>query len=76
MAHYSTKTALLSLLSEIYSAVHRSESTLLVLYDVSSTFDMVDHNILLERLETSYRLKDLPLSWFRSYLSERSHDHY
>src|SRR6218665_603916 len=33
---------------------------------------MVDHDILLGRLETSYGLKCLPLSWFRSYLSERS----
>ena len=72
-AHHSSETALLSLLSEIYSAVDRSELTLLALFDVSAAFDMVDHNILLQRLETSYGLQGLPLSWFRSYLSERTH---
>ena len=72
-AHHSTETALLSLLSEIYSAVDRSELTLLALYDVSAAFDMVDHNILLQCLETSYGLQGLPLCWFRSYLSERTH---
>jgi Reverse transcriptase (RNA-dependent DNA polymerase) len=70
--NHSTETALLSLLSEIYSAVDRSELTLLALYDVSSAFDMVDHEILLQRLETSFGLKGTPLTWFRSYLSDRT----
>src|SRR5678816_3480631 len=63
-AHHSTETALLSLLSEIYSAVDRSALTLLALYDVSAAFDMVDHNILLQRLETSYGLQGLPFVGF------------
>ena len=33
---------------------------------------MVDHTILLQRLETSCGLKGLPLQWFRSYLSDRT----
>jgi len=68
----ATETALLSLASEIYSAVGRSEITFLTLYDVYATFYMVDHDILLERLETSNGLRGLPISWFRSYLSGRS----
>src|SRR5688572_30921494 len=70
-AHHSTETALLSLLSEIYSAVDRTELTLLALYDVSAAFDMVDHEILLQRLETSYGLKGLPFVGFgHTYLNE------
>src|SRR6218665_1386682 len=52
-ANHSTETALLSLLSDIYSAIDKSQLSLLALFDVSAAFDMVDHQILLERLETS-----------------------
>src|SRR6218665_1729105 len=46
-AHHSTETALLSLLSDIYTAMDKSHVTLLALFDASSAFDMVDHEILL-----------------------------
>jgi hypothetical protein len=71
-AHHSTETLLLSLLSDIYSAVDRSQLTLLALYDVSAAFDMVDHDILLQRLETSCGIRGPPLLWLRSYLTGRT----
>ena len=60
-AHHSTETALLSLLSDVYTAVDKSQVTLLALFDASSAFDMVDHEILLQRLETSVGLSGSPL---------------
>src|SRR5678815_2649434 len=71
-AHHSTETVLLSLLSDIYSAVDRSQLTMLALFDVSAAFDMVDHDILLQRLETSFGIRGLPLLWLRSYLTGRT----
>src|SRR6218665_1759074 len=60
-ANHSTETALLSLHSDIYSAIDKSQLSLLALFDVSAAFDMVDHQILLERLETSCGISSLPL---------------
>ena len=38
----------------------------------SAAFDMVDHQILLERLETSCGISSLPLLWIESYLSDHT----
>ena len=70
--NHSTETLLLSLLSDIYTAIDHSHLALLALFDVSAAFDTVDHGILLRRLEISCGISGLPLSWFRSYLSDRS----
>jgi hypothetical protein len=69
---HSTETLLLSLLSDIYSAMDKSHLSLLALFDVSAAFDMVDHDLLLQRLSISFGLSGGSLKWFRSYLSGRT----
>ena len=39
--------------------------------DLSAAFDMVDHQILLNRLSSSFGIRGLALSWLQSYLSDR-----
>ena len=69
---HSTETAVLKVLSDIYSAADVGQITLLGLLDLSAAFDTVDHRILLKRLEHSYGLGGVVLDWFRSYLTGRS----
>ena len=40
--------------------------------DFSSAFDTVNHDILLHKLEYEFHLKDLALSWFKSFLTDRT----
>ena len=44
--------------------------------DLSSAFDTVDHQILLDILERRFAITDAALSWFHSYLSDRSYRTY
>ena len=50
-------------------ALGKGHVTLLGLLDLSATFDIVDHDILLKRLEVSFGMCGTPLKWMRSYVS-------
>ena len=67
---HSTEIALLEVQSDILNAIDKQESVLLLLLDLSAAFDMVDHVILLSRLNTRYGIKGNALHWFASYLKE------
>ena len=51
--HHSTETAVLRVLSDIFTTMDNQQVTLLALLDLSAVFDCVDHDILLSRLQYS-----------------------
>ncbi|CAB4034340.1 Hypothetical predicted protein [Paramuricea clavata] len=67
--YHSTETALLKVLNDILLSMNSQRVTLLVLLDLSSAFDTIDHGILLERLRSKFGIRGTVLSWFSSYLS-------
>jgi hypothetical protein len=69
---HSTETAVLRVLSDILQAVDRGDSAALVLLDLSAAFDTVDHEILLQRLRTTFGIHDTVHQWFQSYLHGRT----
>ena len=69
---HSTETALIRLQNDVLCAIDNRQAVFLLMLDLSSAFDTVDHTILSHRLADDFGLRDNVLSWFNSYLSNRS----
>jgi len=63
-AFCSTETVIARVLLDILTAIDSGDSRTLCLLDLSAAFDMVDHSILLRRLQRSYGLNGSALAWF------------
>lgn len=68
---HSTMTAVDSFLRQVIAALDAGESPAGMFCDLSRAFDCVDHSGLLFKLER-YGIRGVTLTWFDSYLSNRS----
>ena len=58
--------------SDIAEALDEGSMTALIMLDLSAAFDVIDHPILLKRLEFSFGIKEKALTWVKSYLADRT----
>ena len=68
---HNTATALIQMYDQWLEHVDDGRMVGVMMIDLSAAFDMVDHDLLLGKLEL-FGLTEGTLSWFRSYLSGRS----
>ena len=72
-AHHSTETAITVVHNNLVRNIDQSgQVSVLDLLDLSSAFDSVDHNILLDALEKRFGVTGSALDWYRSYLCDRT----
>jgi Reverse transcriptase (RNA-dependent DNA polymerase) len=70
--HHSTETTVVSVLNDVISAADQGKITALVLLDLSSAFDCVNHDIMIQVLNERFHVDDQALAWFHSYFADRS----
>lgn len=68
---YSTETCLVRVSNDILRTIDRRQEVVLVLLDLSSVFDTIDHTILIERLQNRYGLNGSVLDWFKFFIVNR-----
>ena len=68
---HSTETALQYCVDQISTALDEGEYGCSIFIDLQKAFDTVDHEILISKLDF-YGVRGTALSWYRSFLSDRS----
>lgn len=68
---HSTTLSLIEIVDYIRNNLDKGNYVLGIFMDLSKAFDMVNHKILLDKME-HYGVRGIALKWFQSYLSGRS----
>ena len=68
---HSTEAVIAAVHNDLIRAADADRVSALVLLDLSSAFDTVDHQILLSVLNQRYGVDGAALRWFQSYLRDR-----
>ena len=72
-AHQSTKTAVIDVHNRIVQSMDRGgHASVLVLLDLSSAFDTIDHAILFDVIEKRFGVTGIALKWYCSYVDGRT----
>ena len=69
---HGTETALTRIQNDILLSMDQGKVAILVLLDLSAAFDALDHQILLERLQSHVGVSLDTACWFKSYLAGRT----
>ena len=69
---HSTENAILKVVNDLFVSIDEKDvATVIFFLDQSAPFELVDRQILIDRLSSRFVFRGLTLVWFRSYLSNR-----
>ena len=67
---HSSELASVELIDHICKKIDEGDTPFSIFMDLSKAFDMLDHDILINKLK-HYGINGTPLSWFKSYLTNK-----
>ena len=70
--YHSCETATLKIHNDILLMCDDNSNVIILLLDLSAAFDTVNHQRLLQKLQSLYNISGTVLNWLKSYLSNRS----
>ena len=70
--HHSTEITLSKVTNDLLMNMDKGHVSLSLLPDLSAAFNIVDHEILLQSLQTKLGVCGTALSWFKSYMEGKS----
>ena len=73
---HSTEPVLVRIVNDSLSALDNDNNSVLLLLDLSTAFDTIDHQILLSRLNSVFGIQSTALQWFQSYLTRQISVHF
>ena len=68
---FSCESALANIINKWTEAIDDDKLVGVILLDLRKAFDLIDHDILLEKLKL-YKCSESTMTWFKSYLFERN----
>ena len=68
---HSIETTILKIHNDILLSTDAGKVTALTLLDLSAAFNIIDHTILLRRLDDWFGVTGKALDWFKSYMTGR-----
>ena len=63
---------MLKVISAIQKSIYEKEHAVLILLDLSSAFDTIDHKILIDCLKNQFLITGSALKWIQSYFKNRT----
>ena len=69
---HSCETALIKVVNDVQKEISSRKMVAMVLLDLSSAFDTIDHHVLLQKLQNNFGITGSVLNWLKSYLTNRT----